>query len=306
MLRKVSKGLGILLVLAALALAYVLVPAHLQIREISPDLPTKADLEKLKGSADGPVKLSFISTSTHRAGDIFLGHNSFVVEWADGKILLVDLGMDRKVAVEFGKLFETVLGGDPAISQGTLPELMGDDLQRVKGVAFTHLHQDHVQGIEPICASGVRKIIGVQTSDQMTKHNYNTVDQIEMLRNSSCVEQRALAENSNIPKSFPGVGIYPLGGHTPGSTLFAIPIGDTLWLLSGDISNSRDDLLENRGKGFIYSYLLVPEDEARLGKLRIWLTDLDKDPGINVIVSHDAAALIESGMDEWKTTEPAE
>lgn len=300
MFRKILKGLGILLVLGALALAFILVPPHLQIRDVSPELPTEADLANLKGTANGPTKVSYISTATQKAGDILVGHSTFVVEWEDGKILLIDLGMDKKVAVEFGKLFENVADADPAIPHGTLPEFLGDDLKRVKGVAFTHLHQDHVQGIEPICASGIQKIIALQTTDQMTKHNYNTDDQIDMLKNSSCVEQKELENNSNLSKQFPGIGIYPLGGHTPGSTLFAVPVGDVLWLLSGDISNSKKDLLENRGKGLIYSYLFVPEDEARLAELRFWLSDLDKDANTTVIVSHDANTLVESGMDRWQ------
>ena len=49
-----------------------------------------------------------------------------------------------------------------------------------------------------------------------------------------------------------------IGGHTPGSTLFAVADGGRLLLFTGDITNSKADILENRGKGFVYSYLLVP------------------------------------------------
>lgn len=299
MFGKILKGLGILLALGVLVLAFILVPSHLQIRDVSPALPTKADLAKLKGNADGPVKISYISTSTQKSDLGVIGHSTFVVEWEDGKILLIDLGMDKKVAVEFGELFETVAGADPAVSHGAIANLLGDDLKQVKGVAFTHLHLDHVQGIESICASGVKHITAFHTNDQMTKHNFNTDDPFDMLKNSSCIDQKEVADIGDLSKQFPGIGMYPLGGHTPGSTLFAIPVGNELWLLSGDISNSRSDLIENRGKGLIYSYLFVPEDEARLEKLRLWLSDLDNDANTKVIVSHDANALIESGMDKW-------
>lgn len=291
-----------MLALGVLALAFILVPPHLQIRDVSPALPTKADLENLKGNADGPVKISYISTATQKLGGNVVGHSTFVVEWEDGKILLIDLGMDKKVAVEFGKLFEKIAGADQAVSHGTLPDFLGDDINRVKGVALTHLHLDHVQGVEPFCASGVQSITALHTNDQMTRHNFNTDDQFDMLKNSSCIDQKELTDDTHLSKQFPGIGIYPLGGHTPGSTLFAIPVGNVLWLLSGDISNSKNDLLENRGKGLVYSYVFVPEDEARLEELRLWLSDLDKDSNTKVIVSHDANALIESGMNHWQRT----
>lgn len=306
MFSKIFKGLGILLALGVLALAFILVPPHLQIRDISPELPAKVDLTKLKGSADGPVKISYISTATQKSDVGVLGHSTFVVEWEDGKILLVDLGMDKKVAIEFGELFETVAGADPAIFHGTIPDFLGDDLKRVQGVAFTHLHLDHVQGIEPICASGAKDITALHTNDQMTKHNLHTEDQIDMLKNSACIDQKEVADMRDVSKQFPGIGIYPLGGHTPGSTLFAIPVGNQLWLLSGDISNAKNDLLENRGKGLVYSYLFVPEDEARLEEIRLWLADLDKDADIKVIVSHDETALIDSGMAKWQQSKQAQ
>ena len=52
---------------------------------------------------------------------------------------------------------------------------------------------------------------------------------------------------------FPGLGIVALGGHTPGSTLFVIATTDRLWILSGDIVNSKSEMVEDVGKGFLYS-----------------------------------------------------
>jgi len=306
MVRKILQGLGILLALGAVALAFILVPPHLQIRDISPELPTKSELANLKGHADGPVKIGYMITSTQKSDVGEIGHTTFAVEWENGNMLLIDLGMDKQVAIEFGELFETVAGAEPAVSHGTVAEFLGDDLRRVKGVAFTHLHSDHVQGIEPLCASGAKDISALHTNDQMTKHNLHTEDQIDMLKNSECIDQKEITDMGELTKQFPGIGIYPLGGHTPGSTLFAIPVGDELWLLSGDISNAKNDLIENQSKGLIYSYLLVPEDEARLEEIRLWLSDLDQGKNFKVIVSHDVNALIESGMNEWQQSEQAE
>lgn len=298
-MKKIFGAIGALLAIGLIVSAFILVPPHVQIRSVTPELPTKADLDYLSQVANGPTAISYINTTTQKLPDGMTGHSSFVVEWEDGKILLIDLGMDEKTAVEFGELLESVLSADKAVSHGNLPDFLGENMDRVKGTAFTHLHIDHVQGVEPVCASGARSIVALHTIDQMTKHNFRTENQFKMLENSSCIEQKKLPENTHMSEDFPGIGIFPLGGHTPGSTLFAIPIGDILWLLSGDITNTRKDMIEDSGKGWIYSYLLVPEYEARLEKLRAWLSDLDKEQHIKVIVSHDANALIESGMNEW-------
>lgn len=299
-MKRVLKAVVILLVVGLVLLAFVLIPPHVQIRGVAPDLPAKADLGLLLQTADGPTAISYFNTATQKLPDGITGHSTFVVEWKDGKILLIDLGMDKKAAVEFGKLLETALGADKAVSHGNIPDFLGRHMDRVKGIAFTHLHVDHVQGVEAVCAFGLRSIVSLHTTDQMTKHNFGTEDQFKLLANSSCVEQRKMSENSHMSEDFPGIGIFPLGGHTPGSTLFAIPVGNMLWLISGDISNTRKDLHENRGKGWIYSYFFVPEYAVRMEKLRLWLSDLDKEQDIKVIVSHDVNALIESGMDEWQ------
>lgn len=305
MLKKILTAFGFLILLGVIVLAVLLVPAHLQIRDIEPELPTEAELASLAETSDGPVKISYFETSNQVAANRTLGHSTFVIEWADGKILLVDLGMDRETAVEFGALFETIGDADPAVPLGTVPEFLGDDLSRVQGVAFTHLHSDHVQGIEPICAAIEGKVTSLHTGDQMTQHNLHTEAQSALLSGSACVDQVEVPRFTSLSEQFPGIGIYPLGGHTPGSTMFAIPVDGKLWLLTGDISNVHADLIEDRGKGFMYSYLMVPENVDRLAILRPWLTGLDKDPNITAIVSHDVKSIADSGMDQWQSSIPA-
>ncbi|GAA4037890.1 hypothetical protein [Parerythrobacter jejuensis] len=76
-------------------------------------------------------------------------------------------------------------------------------------------------------------------------------------------------------------------------------IRDRIWLLTDDISNTRQSLIGNKPKGVLYSYLMVPEDEERLSRLRVLLTAFDTDPNITAIVSHDAEAIASSGMELW-------
>jgi glyoxylase-like metal-dependent hydrolase (beta-lactamase superfamily II) len=111
----------------------------------------------------------------------------------------------------------------------------------------------------------------------------------------SCLESVIVDGEGIIPlKEFPGLAMLHVGGHTPCSTIFFVAVGGKLWVLSGDVSNDKRDLLNNRGKGFFYSYLVVPENTRQLNKLRIWLASLDALENTEVIVSHDSDALAKS------------
>ena len=101
-----------------------------------------------------------------------------------------------------------------------------------------------------------------------------------------------------------GLGIAGLGGHTPGSTMFAVAVNGRLWLFSGDTTNSKADLLSDTGKGFLYSYLMVPEDTARTGELRRWFAGLDAEADMQVVVSHDIADIEASDLRRWAAYGP--
>lgn len=299
-LKRIGWGLFGLLVVGVIALTILLLPAHLQIRSIAPEPPTKAELEALMSAPERPVAISYFVTSDQVTEGNLLGHTTFVIEWEDGRTLLIDAGMSEDKAREFADRIAMLTGGDPATVHGTAASILGDEIGRVAGIGFTHLHEDHVQGLEGICGAAGQPIAIVQTRDQATEHNYLTAPQASAIEHSACATPLVLAPDTRTTSEFPGIGIYPLAGHTPGSTLFAIPVGDRLWLLIGDISNSREALIENQPKGILYSYLFVPEDEDRLEQLRLLLTEFDEDERITAIVSHDPEAIAASGMPEWQ------
>ena len=287
--------------LAVLGLAIVLVPPHYQIRGVEPALPEEADLRALSALAGGPVSISYVNTSTQQLPEgKKLGHPVFLVEWANGNLFMIDAGMDSETALEFGKTIEFALGAEQAASHGTVAELLGGGVDKVKGVGFTHLHIDHTQGIIPLCDASSGGIKAYQTTWQAELHNFNTEDGAHII-NQSCLERVTLhGEGILTSATYPGLGIVGLGGHTPGSTMFAVPVDDTLWLLSGDTTNTKADLLSNRGKGFLYSYLLVPENTKRTEELRLWLSTMDGNDGIKVVVSHDLVDIESSGMPEYE------
>jgi glyoxylase-like metal-dependent hydrolase (beta-lactamase superfamily II) len=298
-MRLVLKILGGLIVVVLVAVAFLLVPAHLQVRSVEPPLPDSAALHSLLLIENGPISLRYVITSSQDMPKGALGHSVFLVEWANGNLFMIDAGMDREAAIEFGRLMESAMGAEEVVVHGRIDELIGEDTLRVMGVGYTHLHIDHSQGTIPFCAKRGRGAMVYQTTWQADLHNFNTTEGAAIV-DDSCLEGGEV--NLGIVQSidgFPGLGLVGLGGHTPGSTLFAVPVGDRLWLLSGDISNSKADLIADAGKGFLYSYLLVPENTARTDVLRTWLGELDGEEETTVIVSHDLPNLLASGMVEY-------
>ncbi len=284
----VKKILGVLLgliVLMILGLTFYLLPAHLQIRTAHPPLPPAASLRTLTESADKPVRVSAILTSSQSGPVASIGHHSVVVEWADGRIFLIDAGMDEANSIEFGQLMETLMRSDPAEFHSGVFDALADRSARVKGVGFTHLHIDHVQGIEAACA-GAPPFVVVQSVRQRKLHNLHTEEGAAIVQR--CPAAESVSADSPVElDGFPGLALLSLGGHTPGSTLFAVALGERILLFPGDITNSKQDLVDDAGKGFFYSYLVVPEDTDRTRELRAWLRALAEEPDMSVYVSHD-------------------
>lgn len=288
---------GILAV--ALVVAVIVVPALLQVRGVEPPLPDAAELRSLLEVEDGPVRLRYVNTSSQAIGDRTLGHTVFLAEWANGDVFMIDAGMDREQAAAFGELMQTLLDAGEARSHGTIAELLGPEVQRVKGVAYTHLHIDHSQGTLPFCEARGPGARVFQTRWQAELHNFNT-DEGAGIVADSCLEPGELSGGTILrPEGFPGLGLVGLGGHTPGSTLFAIPVDGQLWIFSGDITNTKQDLLTHTGKPALYSYLMVPEHTGRTAQLRLWLAELDRRPDVRVVVSHDLTDIEASGMEEF-------
>ena len=214
--------------------------------------------------------------------------------------------MDRQSAIEFGRLIQRLRpDAPPAEPHGSLPEQMGDAARRIRAIAFTHLHRDHTAGILPLCEEREDPLRVFWTDYQAERVNVWTRQGREHVRQASCARPERLDGSPLHPlPGFPGIVAFAAGGHTPGSTVFFARVGDTTWILSGDITNFRANLIDDVPKEWVYSYLLVPEARGRLATLRPWLRGLDARDGWSVVVSHDRAALLESGLEPWRPARP--
>ncbi len=320
MLRRIVIGIGVLIGIAIVLAAGGLARAHWDISTERAPLPDR--MLVTLGAAmftDLPVRLSVINTASQpmpRSAVLapskdptpnepyVMSHPSFVLEWKDGRILLIDTGMTREGALEFGRPLQWLAGAAPMEPHGSVAEQLGDARQRVQGIVFTHLHSDHVGGITDLCAGLDHPVRVFMTEAQAERPNYTTQSGLKLVKQSTCAREEPLPDNRFKPvPGFDGVFVIDAGGHTPGSQMVVAVIvredGGHGYVFTGDIVNNIDGVTYDIPKPFLYSLVVVPEDGTRLEELRRYLKDLHEGNGFTLLVSHDQKALEQSGLPAW-------
>ncbi len=313
-----------LLAALGLALAFVaggLTLAHLEIRGRDPELPSDAEVLALVASANGPSAVAWHETARQAmpraqvldpaqdagAGASYtMSHPSFALAWPDGRLLLVDLGMERDAALAFGRPLEWV-GAEPAEFLSGTASALGPAAERVAGVIFTHLHTDHVEGVLALCAARSGAALPVfQTAAQTELANYTTRPGRKLLEQAGCLSPQRLPEaRLAAVEGFPGVGVVDAAGHTPGSQVVLAVVtggaGPRRLAFTGDVANHVGGIRQNVGKPFLYGLLVVPESEHRLARVRSWLRHLESDLGFELAVAHDEAQLASLALPPFET-----
>jgi glyoxylase-like metal-dependent hydrolase (beta-lactamase superfamily II) len=318
--RRLARAFALLLALALLAAAAGLVAAHREMRSLDPPLPALDALRGLAADAELPVRVSYWNTASQpmprsqvleRSRDpspgepYVMSHPAFVLQWADGRILLVDTGMDRDAALAFGRPIEW-LGAAPIEPHASLAEALGASLGRARlGLVFTHLHTDHTSGVGPLCAAlrtrdPEARIRLFQTEAQATRANWTTRPGRAQLARAACLDAVRLADAAAAPlPGFPGAFVIRAAGHTPGSQVVGAWVrdGSSLrgYLFGGDVANAWDGIRFDVPKPWAYSLFVVPESATRLQRMRRFLREAS-EAGLVVVVSHDQRALEASGI----------
>ncbi len=328
MLGTITKGIAWLLILSLAGGSGVLAWAHAGVRREQAPLPSLEAAVAAVQVADGPARLSIANTATQTmprsavldssrdpAPDrrYVMSHPSFVLEWADGRILLVDAGMDRAGAARFGGLIEQLLGGEPIHPHDAVATQLGEAADRVEGVVFTHLHEDHVGGVVELCRGRTRPLRVFMTEAQDERGNYTTGATRRLLADTRraaqseadppCVEVIRIASGGAQPvPGFPGVAVIAAGGHTPGSQIVLAAVaepgaeGQTISAFTGDIVNHIAGIDHDVPKPTLYRWLVVPEAEGRQAQLRHFLRALRDDADMRLLVSHDELQLASTGL----------
>ena len=265
---------------------------------IAPELPGWEALDAALDVTNGPIRVAYINTASQSTFPGELGHPGILVDWPDGRRFLIDTGMPPENAQAFGEPME-LLGAGPTTTFGSVATQLDRAVESVRGIAFTHLHNDHTEGLPGICAAQERAATVYQTPLQHSELNYTT--DIGMVALDAAVCPRQVLDGGIIQPipGFPGLVAVSLGGHTPGSTMYAVRVGGKTWIFSGDITNDRRSLVEDLPKQWWYSALIVPEDTDRTAMLRRWLGRLDKRAGVTVLPAHDVVAMAAAGLPNW-------
>ena len=314
-MRRVLRTGGWLLMLLLGAGTLVLVHAHIRIRQERTALPAVAEITRLAEAADRPVRLAWVNTASQpmarssvldpRAdpgpdAPYVMSHPSFVLQWADGRLLLIDLGMTRAGALAFGNLLHRVGAAEAIVPHTTVAEALGAAAQRVRGIVFTHLHDDHVGGLDALCDVIHGPVPVFMTEAQSERPNHTDRGGRRLIRQSGCVrEQRLQGEGVLGVDGFPGVGVVRVAGHTPGSQVIVAYVGAQGYAFVGDVVNHIDGIRSDVPKPFLYSLLIVPEDRERLGEVRRYLRGLQTDQHLILLPAHDQRWIEKAGIDSW-------
>lgn len=323
MLRRVALILACVLLVAVIGASIVLIGTHIAVRREAAPLPTLDAIAAVANVAaivnDAPVRVSLLNTASqsmprravldagrdpHGDQPYVMSYPAFVLEWKDGRLLLVDAGMTRDGALAFGRPIEWLGGADPIVAHGSVADTLGDAAPRVKGVVFTHLHSDHVGGITELCTH--LNLLHVPMTDaQAERTNYTTRPGLDLLEDADCVRLERVSGGPLLPvPGFPGVFLIDAGGHTPGSQIVIAFVDDGTgtaqrYAFTGDIVNNLDGITYDIAKPFLYRTLVVPESESRQHELRVFLKRLHDEAGFTLLVSHDQLALEAAGLPAW-------
>ena len=297
-----------------------LIWTHVVVQNARGPLPLMADVLDLAKAGDVPVRVSVIETARQRmpranvldasrdpspGAPYVMTFPAFVLEWADGRLLLIDAGMSRRRAAEFGAILTRFAGADPIEPGVSVGEALGEAASRVGGIVFTHLHVDHVEGLRELCDKAGHRIKVFMSALQYDQWTFTTAEGMTIVEESGCAERIRLGEpRFQMLDGFPGVAVIPAGGHTPGSELIVAAVRDATgtvrrFAFIGDIANAIDGVRGDVPKPLLYRLLIIPEDDDRLGELRRYARSLEREHGFVVVPSHDGDHLKSLDLPAW-------
>jgi len=202
-------------------------------------------------------------------------HGVYQVVYPDG-FVLVDAG--------FGKgLFDEMASGDGDVYDEVAFARVERALTEARLIVLTHEHGDHIQGL-----AGVDDPAALAPHVIMNVAQRDNPDTVGILPASFLESVEAIPGDA--PRAVaPGVVLLPAPGHTPGSQIvYVLTQAGAELLLIGDVAWSLEALSNLHYRPRLVTDYLIGEDRALVLDQFRTLHDMLDEPGIEIVVSHDA------------------
>lgn len=209
-------------------------------------------------------------------GDLDMDYNFWIIR-SGGKIILLDTGYDIPKRDWLGEISVT------PTPRGL--EILGIDPLDVFMVITSHFHYDHIGYLELFenaqVVSGQKEYdywIGKLRAGDLEGEFSTEEDLQPVLRAESEGRLRLVEEETEV---FPGITVYPVGGHCPGELLTKIDTAKGGLIMTVDAAHFYEQI-ENEWPFFAYTSLEEMQDGLR------FINELARSSGATVIPGHDA------------------
>ncbi|KAB2933973.1 MAG: MBL fold metallo-hydrolase [Leptonema illini] len=199
----------------------------------------------------------------------------------DDRTVIIDTAHDRS-------LHEKMFPGNPFYDDRyeEMQKAMLDSVDQNGAIVLTHEHPDHIGGIAR--SASIKELARIAKI---------TVEQL----NGPSLPESGFPEEAKplftpytyegIASPAPGVVVAKASGHSPGSQLVYVILRDGReFLFVGDIAWDRANIETGIGRPLLVSLFFLHEDRQAVADQLLAIRELQKaEPGLNIIVAHDAA-----------------
>ena len=208
-------------------------------------------------------------------GDLHMQYNYWVMRTPE-KVILFDTGYDIPARDWLGEI--------PVKPTPDSLALLGIDPLEVSMVITSHFHYDHIgylrlfDNAQVVSGAAEHRYWFAKWRDNTLEGEFTTAQDLEPVRKAENEGRlRLISEPTEV---FPGITVYPVGGHCPGELLTLVQSRSGPRILAADAAHFYDQI-ENEWPFFAFTDL----DEMRAALS--FINKLAKETGAEVVPGHD-------------------